>query len=249
MSSGTINLISDLSALLVRPIGRGSLDEILFQLDVLHTFCKEGISVINTPVAIERAVDKYRALELLKSAGVAVPATVVTESVNEAVQAFKEFGGEAIVKPVYGSRGIGAARISDPDVAERVFRTLRFYRHVIYIQQFIPHGNSDMRAFVIKDDVVAAMKRESRSWKTNVSQGARPVGVSLSDELCKMVVKATRVLGCEIAGVDVMEGDQGFVVNEVNSQPGWRGLQSTTNTDIAGKIADYVISQAATRVP
>jgi ribosomal protein S6--L-glutamate ligase len=106
-----------------------------------------------------------------------------------------------------------------------------------------------MRAFVIKDDVVAAMKRESRSWKTNVSQGARPVGVSLSDELCKMVVKATRVLGCEIAGVDVMEGDQGFVVNEVNSQPGWRGLQSTTNTDIAGKIADYVISQAATRVP
>jgi [lysine-biosynthesis-protein LysW]--L-2-aminoadipate ligase len=169
---------------------------------------------------------------------------VVTENVNEAMEAFKSFGGEAIVKPVFGSRGIGAARISDLDVAERVFRTLRFYKHVIYVQEYVPHGTSDIRAFVIKDQVVAAMRRESKSWKTNVSQGAKPVQLRPSDELVKIVVKASAVLGCEISGVDVMEKDQGFTINEINSQPGWKGLQSTTRIDIAQKIADYVISRA-----
>ena len=244
VSSNNLDLISELSALFVRPIGRGSLDEIVFQLDLLHTFSERGIPVVNSPSAIERAVDKYRALELLGSAGVHVPETVVTENVNEAMEAFKSFGGEAIVKPVFGSRGIGAARISDLDVAERVFRTLRFYKHVIYVQEYVPHGTSDVRAFVIKDQVVAAMRRESKSWKTNVSQGAKPVQLNPSDELVEIVVKASAVLGCEIAGVDVMENDQGFTINEINSQPGWKGLQSTTRIDIAQKIADYVMSRA-----
>jgi RimK family alpha-L-glutamate ligase len=244
VSSNNLDLLSELSALFVRPIGRGSLDEIVFQLDLLHTFSERGIPVVNSPSAIERAVDKYRALELLGSAGVPVPETVVTENVNEAMEAFKSFGGEAIVKPVFGSRGIGAARISDLDVAERVFRTLRFYKHVIYVQEYVPHGTSDIRAFVIKDQVVAAMRRESKSWKTNVSQGAKPVQLRPSDELVKIVVKASAVLGCEISGVDVMEKDQGFTINEINSQPGWKGLQSTTRIDIAQKIADYVISRA-----
>jgi RimK family alpha-L-glutamate ligase len=244
VSSNNLDLLSELSALFVRPIGRGSLDEIVFQLDLLHTFSERGIPVVNSPSAIEKAVDKYRALELLGSAGVPVPETVVTENVNEAMEAFKSFGGEAIVKPVFGSRGIGAARISDLDVAERVFRTLRFYKHVIYVQEYVPHGTSDVRAFVIKDQVVAAMRRESKSWKTNVSQGAKPVQLRPSDELVKIVVKASAVLGCEIAGVDVMENDEGFTINEINSQPGWKGLQSTTRIDIAQKIADYVISRA-----
>jgi RimK family alpha-L-glutamate ligase len=244
VSSNNLDLLSELSALFVRPIGRGSLDEIVFQLDLLHTFSERGIPVVNSPSAIEKAVDKYRALELLGSAGVPVPETVVTENVNEAMEAFKSFGGEAIVKPVFGSRGIGAARISDLDVAERVFRTLRFYKHVIYVQEYVPHGTSDIRAFVIKDQVVAAMRRESKSWKTNVSQGAKPVQLRPSDELVKIVVKASAVLGCEISGVDVMEKDQGFTINEINSQPGWKGLQSTTRIDIAQKIADYVISRA-----
>jgi len=244
VSFAEMNLASDLSALLVRPIGRGSLDEVIFQLDILHTLSHRGVPVINQPTAIEKAVDKYRALELLRSVGIPVPETVVTENVKEAVQAFKDFGGEAIVKPVFGSRGIGAARISDLDVAERVFRTLRFYKHVIYVQKFIPHGTSDIRAFVVGDEIVAAMRRESRSWKTNVSQGARPVGFSPPEGLANIVVDAARALGCEIAGVDVMESKGDFVINEVNSQPGWRGLQSTTKTDIAAKIADYVISQA-----
>ncbi len=242
ISFGNADLTSELSALFVRPIGRGSLDEIVFQLDILHTLSQEGVSVINAPSAIEKAVDKYRALELLTRAGIPVPTTIVTENVSEAVRAFESFGGEAIVKPVFGSRGIGAARISDIDVAERVFRTLRFYKHVIYVQEFIPHGTSDIRAFVIDGEVVSAMRRNSKSWKTNVSRGATPTEFEPSQELRKIAVDAAKAIGCDIAGVDVMENGQSLIVNEVNSQPGWKGLQSITKVDIAGKIADYVIS-------
>lgn len=242
ISFGNVDLTSELSALFVRPIGRGSLDEIVFQLDILHTLSQEGVSVINAPSAIEKAVDKYRALELLTRAGIPVPTTIVTENVSEAVRAFESFGGEAIVKPVFGSRGIGAARISDIDVAERVFRTLRFYKHVIYVQEFIPHGTSDIRAFVIDGEVVSAMRRNSKSWKTNVSRGATPTEFEPSQELRKIAVDVAKAIGCDIAGVDVMENGQSLIVNEVNSQPGWKGLQSITKVDIAGKIADYVIS-------
>ncbi len=244
VSRGNTNLLSDLSAVLVRPIGRGSLDEIIFQLDLLYTLFQQGVPIVNAPASIEKAVDKYRTLELLCLAGISVPKTVVTESVREALEAFKEFGGEAIIKPVFGSRGIGAARISDIDIAERIFRTLRFYKHVIYVQEFIPHGNSDIRAFVIEDEVVAAMRRNAKSWKTNVSQGATPTSLDPSEELRGMVVDAAKAIGCDIAGVDVMESDQGYMINEINSQPGWRGLQSTTTIDIAGKIVDYMISRA-----
>ena len=239
-----IDLIRDLSAVIVRPIGRGSLDEIVFQLDVLHKLKREGQVVINDPSAIERSVDKYQTLALLIEEGLQVPKTLVTESVSEALAAFNEFDQDAVIKPVFGSRGIGAARVSNSDVAERVFRTLRFYKHVIYIQEYVQHGSRDIRAFVIGDKVAAAMYRISDSWKTNVSRGAAPVPLELSSEVEEIAVKSAGAIGCEIAGVDIMESSRGLLINEINSQPGWRGLQSTTSTDISGKIADYLISKA-----
>jgi RimK family alpha-L-glutamate ligase len=239
-----LDLIGDLGALLVRPIGRGSLDEVIFQMDMLHKLWRMGLPVINQPSAIEKAVDKYYTLTLLSEKGIRVPRTVITESVSEALRAFRAFGGEAVVKPVFGSRGIGAARISNVDVAERVFRTLRFYRHVIYVQEFVPHGKRDMRMFVIGGRVVAAMYRVSESWKTNVSRGATPVKANLIAETEKLALGAASAIGCEIAGVDIMEGDVGLLVNEVNSQPGWKGLQSTTKINLADQIAEHVLSKA-----
>jgi len=239
-----LDLTKDLGALLVRPIGRGSLDEVIFQMDTLHKLWRANLPVINQPSAIEKAVDKYYALTLLEESRIPTPKTVVTESISDAVKAFRAFGGEAIVKPVFGSRGIGAARISDADVAERVFRTLRFYRHVIYVQEYIPHGGKDIRTFIIGGRVVAAMYRVSGSWKTNVSQGASSVRANLSAETEELALNAAKVIGCEIAGVDIMENQNGLFVNEVNSQPGWRGLQTTTNTSIADQIAEYVLSKA-----
>jgi RimK family alpha-L-glutamate ligase len=241
---GQVHLLRDLGAMLVRPIGRGSLDEVIFQMDVLHKLSRSGLPVVNHPSAIEKAVDKYYALTILDERDVPVPRTVVTESVSEAVAAFKTFNGEAVVKPVFGSRGIGASRICDADVAERVFRTLRFYRHVIYVQEFVRHGKRDMRTFVVGGRVVAAMYRVSESWKTNVSQGATPVRADLVADAEKIALRAAEAIGCEIAGVDLMESDSGLLVNEVNSQPGWRGLQTTTNVNIADHIAEYILSKA-----
>ncbi|HID17679.1 TPA: hypothetical protein EYP26_05235 [Candidatus Bathyarchaeota archaeon] len=138
----------------------------------------------------------------------------------------------------------GIAKMSDPDVAERSFRTLRFLRHVIYVQEYVPHGVKDIRAFVIGGRVVAAMHRIGSSWKTNVSLGAKPIELELPREGEELATKAAEAIGCEVAGVDLLESNEGLMVTEVNSQPGWRGLQSISKVDIAGEIAAYVISKA-----
>lgn len=233
----------EISALLVRPIGRGSLDEIIFRLNILHSLSRSGIPVVNNPSSIEKAADKYHTLVLLSEKGMKVPKTVVTENVSEALNAFQKFGGDAIVKPVFGSRGIGAARISNEDIAERTFRTLHFNRHVLYVQEFVQHGFRDIRVFLVGGRAVAAMHRVSTSWKTNISRGAKPSSLKVTAEMEDIAIKSADIIGCEIAGVDLMESRDGLLVNEINSQPGWRGLQSTTSVDIAEQMAAYVISK------
>lgn len=243
-SLGKIDILNDLSVILVRPVGRGSLDEIIFQMDSLHLLAKHGMPIINPPGAIEKAVDKYYTLALLSERGIPVPKTVITENIREAMDAFRSFGGEAVIKPVFGSRGIGVARIRDEDIAERVMRTLRFYRHTLYVQEFVGHGTRDIRTFIIGGRVAAGMFRVSNSWKTNVSRGALPKHFQVDPEVESLAVKAAEVLGCKIAGVDIMESERGLLVHEVNSQPGWRGLQTTTNVHITDEIASFVIGEA-----
>lgn len=240
---GGIDLVAEVPAVIVRPIGRGSLDETIFRLDMLHRLERLGVKVFNPSSAIERAVDKYYALTLLEEAGVPVPRTIVVENAHRALDAFHELGGDVVVKPVFGSRGIGITRVSDPEIAQRIFRSLDFLHHVLYLQEFVRHGRKDIRAFVVGDRVIAAMRRVGRGWKTNVSQGAKPVTLKPDPELERLVVAAAKTIGCEIAGVDVMEGPKGRMVNEINSQPGFRGLQSVTETDIAGQIVDYVVTR------
>jgi ribosomal protein S6--L-glutamate ligase len=123
-------------------------------------------------------------------------------------------------------------------------RTLRFHRHVLYLQEFVGHGTRDIRTFVIGGRVVAGIFRVSSSWKTNVSRGATPQHFKVSPELEALAVKSAEILGCKIAGVDIMEGKQGPLVHEVNSQPGWKGLQTTTDVRIADEIAAFVIQEA-----
>lgn len=245
-SVGDINMLQDLDAIITRPIGRGSLEEIIFRMNLLHKLERAGMLIINPPLAIERSVDKYCSLTLFQENGIPVPRTAVTESHDEALKCFYELGEDVVVKPVFGSRGVGATRINDSDVAARVFRTISFYHGVLYLQEFIPHGDSDIRAFVIGDRVIAAMRRISENWKTNVSLGAKPVYFQLSSELENLAVKAAKVIGCKVTGVDLMEGPEGPVVIEINSQPGWKGLQSVTKTNIADEIISYVVSELKT---
>jgi RimK family alpha-L-glutamate ligase len=237
------DMMNELSALIIRPIGRGSLEEIIFRMDYLHRLHRLGMTIINPPLSIERSVDKYHTLALLEENSLPVPRTIVTESHEEALKAFHELGGDVVIKPLFGSRGIGSTRISDSDVATRLFRAIAFYHGVLYLQEFVPHGFSDVRAFVIGDRVSAAMRRVAQNWKTNVSLGAKPSALRPSKETEDLAVKAAQVIGCKVAGVDILESESGPMVIELNSQPGWRGLQSVAKVDIAEEIVRYVISE------
>lgn len=242
VSMGDENLAEISDAIIVRPIGRGSLEEIIFRMNLLHKLKRVGIRIINSPEAIEKSVDKYNTLSLLEESGLPVPRTAVTESSIEALKAFYELGGDVIVKPLFGSRGLGVMRVSNPDEATRVFRNLAFQHQVLYIQKFIPHNNYDIRALVLNGSVLASEKRVAGGWKTNISQGAYPKAVKLSEEVEELAIKTVEIIGCEVAGVDIIEGTEGPLIVEINSQPGWTGLQSVTRINIAEAIIDYVIS-------
>lgn len=238
-----VDILKDLSVLIIRPIGRGSLEEIVFRMDLLYRLERLGFYILNPPEAIEHCVDKYDLLAILEDAGIPVPRTAVTENADEALKAFHELGGDVVVKPLFGSRGVGSTRLTDPEVAYTVFRAIAFYHGVIYLQEFVPHGCSDIRAFVIGDRVAAAMRRVATGWKTNFSQGARPQSIKLDGELEELAVKSAQLIKCKIAGVDILESQKGPLVIEVNSQPGWRGLQSVTRVNIADEIVSFMLSE------
>ena len=238
-----ISILDDLDALIIRPIGRGSLEELVFRMDMLYKLERQGFYMVNPPTAIEHCVDKYDILGILEDEGVPVPRTLATESVNEAIKAFKELGGDIVVKPIFGSRGQGATRVNDIDIADTIFKAITFHHGVIYMQEFVPHGHSDIRAFVIGDQVVACMRRVATGWKTNYSQGAKPAPAEISREFEEIAIKSSKAVGCKIAGVDILEGPDGPRIVDVNSQPGWKGLQVVAKVNIAEEIVNFVLNE------
>ncbi len=238
-----VKLVEELDALIIRPIGRGSLEELVFRMDMLYKLERQGFYVINPAEAIEHCVDKYDILAILEDNDIPVPRTVATESVNEALKAFTELGGDVVVKPIFGSRGIGATRLVDAEIANTVFKAITHHHGVIYLQEFVPHGHSDIRAFVVDGHVIAAMRRVAEGWKTNYSQGARPAPIELEPDLEDLAVKSSKAVGCKIAGVDILEGPNGPTIVDVNSQPGWKGLQMVTKVNIADAIVTFVLSE------
>lgn len=228
-------------AVIVRAIPSGSLEQIIFRMDALHRLERLGVPVVNSPRAIERTVDKYFTSALVEDAGLPTPPSVVCERFEQAMAAFEALGSDVVVKPLFGAEGRGMVRVTDLDVAYRVFRALELTHAVFYLQQYIPHGNQDIRAFVIAGEVVAAMRRVGANWKTNVAQGGRTESLRLSPELAEMAVRATAAVGASIAGVDLLLSEAGepYVI-EVNGIPGWRGLQRVTPFDIAEVIVDCV---------
>jgi RimK family alpha-L-glutamate ligase len=236
-------LIEELDALVIRPIGRGSLEELVFRLDMLYKLERHGFYVINPAEAIEHCADKYDILAILEDNNIPVPRTFATESVNEGLKAFADLGNDVILKPIFGSRGIGATRIVDSEIAATIFKAITFHHGVIYIQEFVPHGYSDIRAFVVNNQVIAAMRRVAQSWKTNYSQGAKPTPLELTPELEELAIKSSKVIGCKIAGVDILEGPKGPVIVDVNSQPGWKGLQMVTKVNVANEIVAFILSE------
>lgn len=233
--------LDEFDSLIVRWVPKGSAEQLIFRMDTLHRLENLGVKVLNPAIAIERCADKFYTCSLLEDAGIPTPKTIVTEKHDDAMKAFEEFK-DVIVKPLFGSLGAGMVRVSDRDLAYRVFTALEFGRYVYYVQEFIPHRNEDIRAFIIGDEVIAAMKRVGESWKTNFSKGARVEPCELRGELEEASIKSAEILRCEYAGVDIVERDDEFFITEVNAIPGWKGLQSTTKVSITKKIIDHVLT-------
>jgi RimK family alpha-L-glutamate ligase len=233
--------LEDCRALLVRTIPAGSLEQIIFRMDALHRLENLGIRVINSASAIERTVDKYYTSFLLADDGIATPRTVVTEDFQAALAACIEMK-DVILKPLFGSEGKGMVRISDEETAYRVLRAWELNRYIYYIQEYIPHFEQDIRAFVVGDSVVACMIRSGTGWKTNYSKGAKVQPTVLNSEMRALALRAVHLLRLEYAGVDMMPAEDGKTyVLEINSIPGWRGLQTTTDQSIAATIIDHIL--------
>lgn len=228
----------------VRLIPGGSLEQIIFRVDALHRLENAGVRVINSATTIERTVDKYYTSTLLEDAGLPTPPTVVVEQPDAAMEAFRVLGGDVVVKPLFGSEGRGMVRVSDPDIAQRVFRALEVGRYVYYLQCFLPHRQEDIRVFVIGGEAVAAMVRRGDSWKTNVAQGAEVTPLPLSSELEELAQRAAQAVCAEYAGVDLLQTpDGGYTVIEVNGIPGWKGLQRATGIDIGDLLVAYALGE------
>ena len=233
------------AAVLARIIPAGSLEQIVFRVDALHRLEDRGVPVVNSPRTIERTVDKFWTTALLEQAGLRVPETVVCEGLEDAVAAFRRLG-DVIVKPLFGSMGLGMVRVSDEDVAFRVFRALETIRAVYYIQRAIDHDGRDVRAFVVGGRVIGAIERRASGWRTNLARGGRARAVTLDAEWSTLALRAAAAVGAEYAGVDLLPARDGTVyVLEVNGIPGWRGLQEATSVDVAAAIVEHALGRLA----
>jgi RimK family alpha-L-glutamate ligase len=228
-------------AVLARIIPSGSLEQIIYRVDALHRLEDRGVRVMNSPRAIERTVDKFWTSALLEQCGLPTPDTIVCETPEEAVAAFRELG-DVIVKPLFGSMGLGMVRVSDEEMAFRVFKTIEQIRGVYYLQRAIEHEGRDIRAFVVGGRVLAAIERRSDGWRTNLSRGGTARPIELSEAWAGLAVRAAAAVGAEYAGVDLLPARDGTVyVLEVNGIPGWQGLQEATGVDVAGAIVDHLV--------
>jgi RimK family alpha-L-glutamate ligase len=233
----------DATAVLARIIPNGSLEQIIYRVDALHWLEDRGVPVLNSPRAIERCVDKFYTSAILQDAGLPTPETVVCERPADAAEALRELG-DVVVKPLFGSMGLGMVRVADPDTAFRVFRALEAIRAVYYLQRTIEHGGRDVRAFVVGDRVLGAIERSAPGWRTNVSRGARAHPIDLSPEWTELALRAARAVGADYAGVDIVPAVDGTAyVIEVNAIPGWQGLQDATGLDVAGAIVEHLLSK------
>jgi RimK family alpha-L-glutamate ligase len=243
--------ILDADAVLARIIPDGSLEQIIYRVDVLHWIEERGVPVMNSPRAIERSVDKFYTTALLQEAGLPTPETVVCEGMGDAMAAVRAMG-DVIVKPIFGSMGHGMVRVSDPEVAFRVLRSLQQVRAVFYVQRAVDHGGRDVRVFVVGGTVLGAIERRAPvgEWRTNVSGGGSARPFDLPPAWAELALRAAAAVGADYAGVDLLPSREGAVfVLEVNGIPGWQGLQQATGLDVAGAIVEHLVGRVSALRP
>jgi ribosomal protein S6--L-glutamate ligase len=212
------------------------------QFEMMHTF------PLNTSQAISRSRDKLRALQLLARAGLGLPVTGFARSTKDIDGLIQLVGGAPlIIKLLEGTQGIGVVLAETDKAAESVMAAFIQLDANILVQEFIKEaGGADIRAFVIGDKVVAAMKRQGPEgeFRSNLHRGGSATEVKLTPEERSTAVRSAKILGLRVAGVDMLRSNHGPVIMEVNSSPGLEGIEESSGKDVAGAIIAYLEKNA-----
>src|SRR6267378_1728507 len=208
-----------------------------------------GVPVVNGAAGIANSRDKLRALQLLAQAGVDMPRTVLARGGGDIKELVAHVGGlPAILKLIQGTQGVGVMIAHSEAEVESILSTLWDLGQEILLQEFVAESRgSDLRALVVGERVVAAMRRAAKSgeFRSNLHRGGAGTAVELPPEYAEAAVQAARVLGLDVAGVDLLESEDGPKIMELNSSPGFEGLERATGLDIAGAIIAEAEKRAA----
>lgn len=219
-----------------------------YALAVLRQFEVMGVYPANESVAIGRSRDKLRSLQLLARAGIGMPVTAFAHSPVDTQTLVKLVGGAPLVlKLLEGTQGRGVVLAETNKAAESVIDAFRELDANFLVQQFIREaGGADIRAFVVGDRVVAAMLRQAKEgeFRSNLHRGGSASLVKLTPEERRTAVRAARTVGLNVAGVDIVRGNEGPLVLEVNSSPGLEGIEQATGKDVAGTVIGFLEKKA-----
>ena len=221
---------------------------------VLRQFEMMNVFPLNESVAVTRSRDKLRSAQLLARKGIGMPVTGFAHNPDDIQDLLKEVGGAPLViKLLEGTQGIGVVLAETRKAAESVIQAFMGLKANIMVQEFIKEaGGSDLRCFIVGDKVVAAMKRQGPEgeFRSNLHRGGSASLVRLTPEERSTAVRAARVMGLEVCGVDLLRSNHGPVVMEVNSSPGLEGIEKASEKDVAGIIIQFMekrVSEVAHR--
>jgi ribosomal protein S6--L-glutamate ligase len=215
-----------------------------FGLAVVRQFEMMGVYCLNESQAIARSRDKLRSLQLLSRHDIGLPPTVYTRQAAHIPDCVgKVDGPPVVVKLLQGTQGVGVVLAESTAAASSVIEAFHGLEQEILIQKFIREASgADIRALVVGGKVVAAMKRQASAgeFRSNMHRGGKAKKIRLAVEYRRTAIAAARVLGLTVAGVDLLESDEGPMVMEVNSSPGLEGIQKTTGVDVAGAVIEHI---------
>lgn len=214
---------------------------------VVRQFQEMDVFCANTAHGILNSRDKLRSLQILSRHHVGIPKTTFVRDKKDVLPAIERVGGAPVViKLIEGTQGIGVLLAESVKQAESIIELLQSQKQNVLIQKFVAESKGkDIRAFVVGDQVVAAMRRvaQGQEFRSNVHRGGIAEPVELDEQYRETAVRCTQILGLRVAGVDMLEGKDGPQVMEVNSSPGLEGIETSTELDIAGAVIDYIAAQ------
>ncbi|MEZ6104607.1 MAG: RimK family alpha-L-glutamate ligase [Pirellulaceae bacterium] len=222
---------------LVRTMPLGSLEQIIFRIDLLHRLEAAGVRVVNGPRCLEVAIDKYLTLGRLQQAGLPVPRTIACQTLTDAMEGFERLGGDVVVKPLFGGEGRGLMHVDQIDLAERAFKTLLQLGCVIYLQEYVAHRGHDVRILLLGDRWWSIRRSNDSDWRTNVSRGGRAEPFDPPESWLDLARRAAKIVDGWFVGVDLLPDLDGQPwLLEVNAVPGWDGVAAAHRVDVAAEV-------------